>query len=128
VSFIGEKCWKNACFFGISGLLMMVAGLVCTDTEIAKFFFISGGLFLSIMWPSIFDLAIAGLGKNTGKASSFLIMMILGGVIPLLQGRICDIDLTNSRNIWYFMDSLLLCSSAYGICLFGFYGFTVLKY
>jgi FHS family L-fucose permease-like MFS transporter len=28
------------------------------------------------MWPSIFDLAIAGLGKNTGKAS-FLIMMIL---------------------------------------------------
>jgi FHS family L-fucose permease-like MFS transporter len=30
-----------------------------------------------------FDLAIAGLGKNTGKASSFLIMMILGGgVIP----------------------------------------------
>jgi hypothetical protein len=29
------------------------AGLVCTDTEIAKFLFISGGLFLSIMWPSI---------------------------------------------------------------------------
>jgi FHS family L-fucose permease-like MFS transporter len=27
-------------------------------------------------------------------------MMILGGgVIPLLQGRICDIDLTNRRNI-----------------------------
>lgn len=73
--------------FGVSGLLMMVMGLVCPDTEIAKFFFISGGLFLSIMWPSIFDLAIAGLGKNTGKASSFLIMMILGGgVIPLVQG------------------------------------------
>jgi FHS family L-fucose permease-like MFS transporter len=60
-----------------------------------KILSISGGLFLSIMWPSIFDLAIAGLGKNTGKAS-FLIMMILwGGVIPLLQGRIYDIDLTN---------------------------------
>jgi FHS family L-fucose permease-like MFS transporter len=41
-----------------------------------RILFISGGLFLSIMWPSI-DLAIAGLGKNTGKASSFLIMMIL---------------------------------------------------
>jgi FHS family L-fucose permease-like MFS transporter len=50
--------------FGISGLVMMLSGLVCTDTEIAKFFFISGGLFLSIMWPSIFDLAIAGLGKK----------------------------------------------------------------
>jgi fucose permease len=30
-------------------------------------FFISGGLF--IMWPSIFDLAIAGLGKNTKALS-----------------------------------------------------------
>jgi FHS family L-fucose permease-like MFS transporter len=32
------------------------------------------------MWPSIFDLAIAGLGKNT--SSSFLIMILGGGVIP----------------------------------------------
>jgi FHS family L-fucose permease-like MFS transporter len=60
------KCWKNIDAFGISGLVMMLSGLV-TDTEIAKFFFISGGLFLSIMWPSIFDLAIAGLGKILEK-------------------------------------------------------------
>jgi FHS family L-fucose permease-like MFS transporter len=58
---------ENIDAFGISGLVMMLSGLVCTDTEIAKFFFISGGLFLSIMWPSIFDLAIAGLGKILEK-------------------------------------------------------------
>ena len=126
VSFIGGKnAGKTLMLFGISGLLMMVAGLVCTDTEIAKFFFISGGLFLSIMWPSIFDLAIAGLGKNTGKASSFLIMMILGGgVIPLLQGRICDIDLTNPSGIFgiswtHFSYVVPLVGFAY----LGFYGF-----
>jgi FHS family L-fucose permease-like MFS transporter len=126
VSFIGGKnAGKTLMLFGISGLLMMVAGLVCTDTEIAKFFFISGGLFLSIMWPSIFDLAIAGLGKNTGKASSFLIMMILvGGVIPLLQGRICDIDLTNPAGIFgiswtHFSYVVPLTGFAY----LGFYGF-----
>jgi FHS family L-fucose permease-like MFS transporter len=52
----------------------------------------SGGLFLSIMWPSIFSLAIAGLGKYTSQGSAFLVMMILGGgIIPPLQGKISDI-------------------------------------
>jgi FHS family L-fucose permease-like MFS transporter len=126
VSFVGGKnAGKTLMLFGISGLLMMVAGLVCTDTEIAKFFFISGGLFLSIMWPSIFDLAIAGLGKNTGKASSFLIMMILGGgVIPLVQGGICDIDLISPNGIFgiswtHFSYIVPLLGFAY----LGFYGF-----
>jgi FHS family L-fucose permease-like MFS transporter len=52
----------------------------------------SGGLFLSIMWPSIFSLAIAGLGKYTSQGSAFLVMMILGGgIIPPLQGKLADI-------------------------------------
>jgi FHS family L-fucose permease-like MFS transporter len=126
VSFIGGKnAGKTLMLFGISGLLMMLIGLVCTDTEIAKFFLISGGLFLSIMWPSIFDLAIAGLGKNTGKASSFLIMMILGGgVIPLIQGSICDIDSTSPNGIFgiswtHFSYIVPLLGFAY----LGFYGF-----
>ena len=100
----GKNAGKTLMLFGFSGLAMMFIGLVYPDREIAKFFFISGGLFLSIMWPSIFDLAIAGLGKNTGKASSFLIMMILGGgVIPLIQGRICDFDLTSPEGIFSFL-------------------------
>lgn len=126
VSFIGGKnAGKTLMLFGFSGLLMMLIGLVCTNTEIAKFFIISGGLFLSIMWPSIFDLAIAGLGKNTGKASSFLIMMILGGgVIPLIQGSICDIDITSPNGIFgiswtHFSYVVPLLGFAY----LGFYGF-----
>jgi FHS family L-fucose permease-like MFS transporter len=126
VSFIGGKnAGKTLMLFGLSGLLMMFIGLVYPDTEIAKFFIISGGLFLSIMWPSIFDLAIAGLGKNTGKASSFLIMMILGGgIIPLVQGSICDIDLTSPNGIFgitwtHFSYIVPLIGFAY----LGFYGF-----
>jgi FHS family L-fucose permease-like MFS transporter len=43
------------------------------------------------MWPCIFTLGIAGLGKYTTQGSSLLVMMILGGgVIPLLQGSIVD--------------------------------------
>lgn len=101
MSFIGGKNpGKTLMLFGISGVVMMICGLIYPDKNIAMYFFISGGLFCSIMWPSIFDLAIAGLGKNTGKASSFLIMMILGGgIIPLIQGWICDFDLTRPEGI-----------------------------
>ncbi|MEO7978738.1 MFS transporter [Flavobacterium sp.] len=127
VSFVGGKnAGKTLMLFGISGLTMMVLGLVWPDPAIAKFFFISGGLFLSIMWPSIFDLAIAGLGKNTGKASSFLIMMILGGgVIPLVQGSICDLDATHPEGILgitytHFSYVVPLLGFAY-LAFYGFY-------
>lgn len=101
MSFIGGKqAGKTLMIFGIAGVVMTFLGLVYPDKEIAKYFLISGGLFCSIMWPSIFDLAIAGLGKNTGKASSFLVMMILGGgIIPLIQGWICDFDKTSPQGI-----------------------------
>jgi MFS transporter, FHS family, L-fucose permease len=133
VSFIGGKnAGKTLMLYGISGLIMMLVGLVLPDKEIAKFFFISGGLFLSIMWPSIFDLAIAGLGKNTGKASSFLIMMILGGgVIPLIQGKICDFDLSSPEGIFgiswtHFSYVIPLLGFAY-LAFYGFYCPKILK-
>jgi FHS family L-fucose permease-like MFS transporter len=131
ISFIGGKnAGKTLMLFGLSGLLMMSMGLVCPNVEYAKFSLISGGLFLSIMWPSIFDLAIAGLGKNTGKASSFLIMMILGGgIIPLIQGRICDFDITSPIGIFgiswtHFSYIIPLLGFAY----LGFYGYICPKF
>jgi len=53
--------------------------------------FISVGLFCSTLWPCIFTLAIAGLGKHTNEGASFLIMMIMGGgIISLVQGVVAD--------------------------------------
>jgi FHS family L-fucose permease-like MFS transporter len=73
------------------GMVAMIIGLSTTGT-VAIFAFMSGGLFCSIMWPSIFSLAIAGLGKYTSQGSAFLVMMILGGgIIPPLQGKLSDI-------------------------------------
>jgi len=64
-----------------------------TEGQVSTFAFISGGLCCSVMWPCIFALAIAGLGKYTSQGSAFLIMMILGGaIIPPAQGVICDFD------------------------------------
>jgi FHS family L-fucose permease-like MFS transporter len=77
--------------FGFLGLFAMLTGLFTTGT-VAIFAFLSGGLFCSIMWPSIFSLSIKGLGKYTSQGSAFLVMMILGGaIIPPIQGKLADI-------------------------------------
>ena len=77
--------------FGLFGSAAMITGLLTTG-NFAIYAFLSGGLACSIMWPSIFTLAITGLGKYTAQGSAFLVMMILGGgIIPPLQGKLSDI-------------------------------------
>lgn len=47
--------------------------------------------FMSIMFPTIFSLGIYGLGERAKKASSFIVMAIMGGAImPKLMGHIAD--------------------------------------
>lgn len=90
--FLGQdRPARTLMIFGLMGMIAMIIGLMTTGT-VAVFAFMSGGLFCSIMWPSIFSLAIAGLGKYTSQGSAFLVMMILGGgIIPPLQGKLSDI-------------------------------------
>jgi len=85
-----QKPVRTLTIFGLLGVLAMVIGLLTTGA-VGRFAFISGGLCCSIMWPSIFALAVAGLGKYTSQGSAFLIMMILGGsIIPPVQGILAD--------------------------------------
>jgi FHS family L-fucose permease-like MFS transporter len=47
--------------------------------------------FMSIMFPTIFALGISGLGSQTKKASSFVVMAIMGGaILPKVMGMIAD--------------------------------------
>ena len=44
------------------------------------------GLCTSVMWGGIFNLATAGLGKYTAKASGLFMMMVVGGgIMPFIQ-------------------------------------------
>jgi len=91
-----NKPARTLLIFSLLGVIAMVIGTMTTGT-IAIYSFLSGGLFCSIMWPCIFSLSIAGLGKYTTQGSAFLIMMILGGgIIPPLQGKIADYLQSNS--------------------------------
>ncbi|WMJ69013.1 L-fucose:H+ symporter permease [Stenotrophomonas sp. 24(2023)] len=67
------------------GVTLMSAG------QTAVYCIVATGLFNSIMFPTIFALGIERLGPLTSKASSLLIMAIVGGaVLPLLQGALAD--------------------------------------
>ncbi|MDR0864139.1 MAG: MFS transporter [Candidatus Symbiothrix sp.] len=51
------------------------------------------GLCTSIMWGGIFNLAVEGLGKYTEKASGlFMVLVCGGGILPLLQNWIVDLN------------------------------------
>jgi len=49
------------------------------------------GLCNSIMFPTIFSMALHGLGRYTGQGSGILCMAIVGGaIVPFLQGGVAD--------------------------------------
>lgn len=82
---------RTLLYFGVMGMVALTIGTLTTG-QVAVYAVLSGGLACSIMWPSIFTLAIAGLGKYTSQGSAFLIMMILGGsIIPPIQGKLADV-------------------------------------
>jgi FHS family L-fucose permease-like MFS transporter len=86
-----DKPVSTLMLFSSLAMISMIIGLMTTGT-VSIYAFLSGGLFCSIMWPCIFSLSLAGLGKYETQGAAFLIMMILGGaIIPPLQGKLADL-------------------------------------
>ena len=64
---------------------------MATTGKLAMWSVIAVGLFNSIMFPTIFTVAIDGLGKHTSQGSGILCMAIVGGaIVPVLQGALAD--------------------------------------
>ncbi len=72
-----------------AAVLVLVA--MSSSGSLAMWAILSVGLFNSIMFPTIFSLAVTGLGKYTSQGSGVLCLAIVGGaIIPLLQGVLAD--------------------------------------
>ena len=71
--------------------MALLAATMSSHGQLAMWTVLAIGLFNSIMFPTIFTTAIEGLGPMTGRASSLLIMAIVGGaLVPLAQGALAD--------------------------------------
>ncbi len=109
-----EKPARTLILFGLFATLMMIVGIFSSG-DVAIFSFMSGGLFCSVMWPCIFNLAIAGLGKYTNQGSSLLIMMIFGGaIIPIVQGLLTDTPSIGIHNSYWIAVVCFLFLAWYG--------------
>ncbi len=76
--------------FAVANIVLLALTLMSSG-QVALYCIVATGLFNSIMFPTIFALGIERLGPLTNKASSLLIMAIVGGaLIPLLQGVLAD--------------------------------------
>jgi FHS family L-fucose permease-like MFS transporter len=82
---------QNLLAFNAIGAAVLVTTSMLSFGYFAMWSLILVGLFNSIMFPSIFTLAIEGLGPLTGKGSGLLVAAIVGGaVVPELQGILAD--------------------------------------
>jgi len=76
--------------FGLGALLCAAIGIVNSGL-FAVLAIVLVGFFNSIMFPTIFALSLTNLGPLTKRASSFLVMAIIGGaLIPAAMGRVSD--------------------------------------
>jgi len=115
-------------FIKPAGLLGILASIGILLTSIVAFGGGKAGVYalvgisgtMSLMFPTIFGLAVKGLGEDTKIAGSGLIMAILGGaVMTQIQGIVSD--LTHSINISYVVP--LLC-----FIVIAFYSYIAQKY
>ncbi|SDK62249.1 sugar MFS transporter [Microbulbifer yueqingensis] len=78
----------GACATGACVLLALAVG---GTGKVAMVAILAVGLCNSIMFPTIFSLALAKLGPVTSQGSGILCLAIVGGaIVPLLQGFLAD--------------------------------------
>jgi FHS family L-fucose permease-like MFS transporter len=86
------KAARLLAVFGIGALVSALVG-VSASGPVAVLAIVLVGFFNSIMFPTIFALSLKNLGPLTKRASSFLVMAIIGGgLIPAVMGKISDLS------------------------------------
>lgn len=81
----------------ILGVIFSVMAIF-TNGAVSVFFIAVLGLANAVVWPAIWPLAIAKLGKFTNTGSALLIMAISGGaILPLLWGKFIDLALPSTE-------------------------------
>lgn len=98
------KYFKQDAALKVSAILGVIFSIIAIITHgyTSVLFIALLGLANSLMWPAIWPLAIADLGRFTKVGSSLLIMAIAGGaLLPLLYGRLSDV--LNPRHAYFIL-------------------------
>lgn len=80
-------------FNALSAVALLIAAMATGqgNADVSMWALLAVGFFNSIMFPTIFSLAIKGLGRFTNAASGVLCTAIVGGaIVPVVQGWVAD--------------------------------------
>ena len=103
----------------IIAVLGSIAVAVIPDPTVSVYCIFFMALGCSLMWPALWPLAMADLGKFTKKGSSFLTMAMAGGaVMPWVQGLVVD-SASYQASYWVCVPCFLF------IMYYGFYGYKI---
>jgi len=81
---------KLLAMYSIANIILLVV-IVFVGGKVSIYALIGVEFFMSIMFPTIFSLAIHGQGEKTKMASSYIVMSIVGGaVFPVIMGKVSD--------------------------------------
>ncbi|MDO4930955.1 MAG: L-fucose:H+ symporter permease [Bacteroidales bacterium] len=78
----------------IFAILAMIAnaGTILIDGMAGLYCLIATSLFMSLMFPTIYGIALSNVGEDTTLGAAFLVMAIVGGaLLPVMQGMIIDL-------------------------------------
>ena len=121
MKFISSK--KLLTLFAVGGIISIFGVIFIHDIR-GLYFLIATSAFMSLMFPTIYGLALQGLGGDTSLGAAGLVMAIVGGALmPPLQGWIVDFEAVGNYkavNISFVLP--LIC-----FCVIAAYGYRTLK-
>ena len=121
MKFVSSK--KLLTLFAVGGIIS-ISGVIFIHDIRGLYFLIATSAFMSLMFPTIYGLALHGLGSDTSLGAAGLVMAIVGGALmPPLQGWIVDFEAVGNYkavNISFVLP--LIC-----FCVIAAYGYRTLK-
>ena len=121
MKFISSK--KLLTLFAVGGIISIFGVIFIHDIR-GLYFLIATSAFMSLMFPTIYGLALHGLRSDTSLGAAGLVMAIVGGALmPPLQGWIVDFEAVGSYkavNVSFVLP--LIC-----FCVIAAYGYRTLK-
>ena len=121
MKFISSK--KLLTLFAVGGIISILGVIFLNDIK-GLYFLVAASAFMSLMFPTIYGLALHGLGNDTSLGAAGLVMAIVGGALmPPLQGWIVDFEAVgNFRAVNISFVLPLIC-----FCVIAAYGYRTLK-
>ena len=121
MKFISSK--KLLTIFAAGGIISIFGVIFIHDIR-GLYFLIATSAFMSLMFPTIYGLALHGLQSDTSLGAAGLVMAIVGGALmPPLQGWIVDFEAVgNFRAVNISFVLPLIC-----FCVIAAYGYRTLK-